>query len=390
MEATGIRVDTDILKDISERLSTKLEDIEAEIFELAGEEFNINSTQQLGAILFEKLDLPVISKTSTGRPSTKESVLQELSTEHDIPALVLDWRKTYKLKSTYLDSLAELVHPETGRIHTSFNQTRTATGRLSSSDPNLQNIPIRTELGREIRRAFVPRDGWTLLAADYAQIELRILASMSGDAAMQDTFRQNGDIHTDAAARVYGIDPDDVTRDQRRKAKEVNYGIPYGVSPWGLAQRLRTSVDEAQDLISQYQKSYPGVSTLLNQLVEKARANGYAETLLGRRRYVPTIDSSNSNRRSAAERVAVNMPIQGTQADMIKIAMNRIAARLRDEGLASRMLLQVHDELVFEGPSGEIDTLRELVAAEMRDALPLDGVPVVVDIDTGATWLDAH
>jgi DNA polymerase-1 len=390
MEHTGIRVDTDILDAISADLAERLDTIETQIFDLAGEEFNINSTQQLGEILFEKLDLPVISKTSTGRPSTKESVLQELSTEHEIPGLVLDWRSTYKLKSTYLDSLGELVRDDSGRIHTSFNQTRTATGRLSSSEPNLQNIPIRTEMGREIRRAFVPKDGWKLMAADYAQIELRILASMSGDEAMQETFRSGGDIHTDAAARVYDIDPGEVTRDQRRKAKEVNYGIPYGVSPWGLAQRLRTSVDEAQDLISQYQKSYPGVSTLLNQLVEEARENGYAETLLGRRRYVPNINASNSNRRGYAERIAVNMPIQGTQADMIKIAMNRIFDRLRTNDLQSRMLLQVHDELVFEGPPDEMDALEALVKDEMADALPLDGVPVVVDIDLGDNWLDAH
>ena len=390
MEHTGIRVDTDVLDSISERLAGELEELEEKIFELAGEEFNINSPQQLGKILFEKMDMPVISKTSTGNPSTKESVLQELSTDHEIPGLVLDWRKTYKLKSTYLDSLGELVHPETGRIHTSFNQTRTATGRLSSSDPNLQNIPVRTAVGREIRKAFIPEDGWTLMAADYAQIELRILASMSGDEAMQETFRNEGDIHTDAAARVFDADPDDVTRDQRRKAKEVNYGIPYGVSPWGLAQRLRVPVGEAQDLINQYQKSYPGVSKLLNELVEQARDTGYAETLLGRRRYIPDINASNSNRRGYAERVAVNMPIQGTQADMIKIAMNRIYDRMQDEGFDSRMLLQVHDELVFEMPSGEEEALRTLVEEEMRDALPLDGVPVVVDIDAGPTWLDAH
>jgi DNA polymerase-1 len=390
MEHVGIRVDTDVLNEISERLASELAEIESEIFELAGEEFNINSTQQLGEILFEKLDLPVVSKTPTGKPSTKESVLEELSTEHDIPALVLDWRSIYKLKSTYLDALGELVHPETGRIHTSFNQTRTATGRLSSSDPNLQNIPIRTELGREIRRAFVPRDGWTLLAADYAQIELRILASMSGDEAMRETFRTGGDIHTDAAARVFDIDPDDVSRDQRRKAKEVNYGIPYGVSPWGLAQRLRVPVDEAQTLISQYQKSYPGVSQLLNELVEKARERGYAETLLGRRRYLPDIDSSNSNRRGYAERVAVNMPIQGTQADMIKIAMNRVQERLDAADWRAEMLLQVHDELVFEMPPEEVDSVRSMVREEMEDALPLEGVPVQVDIDVGDNWLDAH
>ncbi len=390
MEHVGIRVETDVLDEISSGLQEKLDDIESEIYDLAGEEFNINSTQQLGEILFEKLDLPVVSKTPTGKPSTKESVLEELSTEHDIPGLVLDWRSTYKIKSTYLDALGELVHPETGRIHTSFNQTRTSTGRLSSSDPNLQNIPIRTEMGREIRRAFVPREGWTLMAADYAQIELRILASMSGDDAMQETFREGGDIHTDAAARVYGLDLDDVTADQRRKAKEVNYGIPYGISPWGLAQRLRMPVDEAQDLIKQYRQSYPGVSQLLNELVEDARENGYAQTLLGRRRYLPDIDASNSNQRSAAERVAVNMPIQGTQADMIKIAMNRIHDRLTTEEWETRMLLQVHDELVFEAPPSEIQQVQSMINQEMEEALPLDDVPVVIDIDVGDNWLEAH
>ena len=390
MEHLGIRVDTDVLDEISSRLGSELEEIEDEIFELAGEEFNINSPQQLGEILFEKLDLPVVSKTPTGNPSTKESVLEELSTEHEMPGLVLDWRSTYKIKSTYLDALGELVYPETGRIHTSFNQTRTSTGRLSSSDPNLQNIPIRTEVGREIRRAFVPQDDWKLMAADYAQIELRILASMSGDEAMIETFREGGDIHTDAAARVFDIDRDEVTSDQRRKAKEVNYGIPYGISPWGLAQRMRMPFDEADDLIKQYRQSYPGVSQLLNELVEQAQENGYAQTLLGRRRYLPDIDSSNSNRRGAAERVAVNMPIQGTQADMIKIAMNRIHDRLAASEWDARMLLQVHDELVFELPPDEVDAVQSMVTDEMEDALPLDDVPVLVDIDVGNNWLDAH
>jgi len=390
MEDIGITVDTDVLDEISSGLEQELNEIETEIFDLAGRAFNINSRQQLAEVLFDELDLPVVSKTPTGKRSTKESVLEELSTEHEIPGLVLDWRSTYKIKSTYLDALGELVHPETGRIHTSFNQTRTSTGRLSSSDPNLQNIPIRTEVGREIRRAFVPRDGWQLMAADYAQIELRILASMSGDEAMQETFREGGDIHTDAAARVYDLDPEEVTSDQRRKAKEVNYGIPYGISPWGLAQRLRMPVDEAQALIKQYRKSYPGVSQLLNELVEQAQENGYAQTLLGRRRYLPDIDHSNSNRRSAAERVAVNMPIQGTQADMIKIAMNRIHERLAEGGWEADMLLQVHDELVFEAPPHEVDDLQSMAESEMRDALPLDDVPVIVDIGVGDHWLDAH
>jgi len=390
MEDVGITVDTDVLDEISAGLEEELNEIETEIFDLAGKEFNINSRQQLAEVLFDELDLPVVSKTPTGKRSTKESVLEELSTEHELPGLVLDWRSTYKIKSTYLDALGELVHPETGRIHTSFNQTRTSTGRLSSSDPNLQNIPIRTEVGREIRRAFVPRDGWRLMAADYAQIELRILASMSGDEAMQETFREGGDIHTDAAARVYDLDPEEVTSDQRRKAKEVNYGIPYGISPWGLAQRLRMPVDEAQDLIKQYRTSYPGVSQLLNELVEQAQENGYAQTLLGRRRYLPDIDHSNSNRRSAAERVAVNMPIQGTQADMIKIAMTRIHDRLAEDDWRAEMLLQVHDELVFEAPPDELDDLQAMVESEMRDALPLDDVPVAVDLGVGDHWLDAH
>ncbi len=390
MEHVGITVDTDVLDEISADLESELREIEEQIYEMAGQEFNINSRQQLAEVLFDKLELPVVSKTPTGKRSTKESVLEELSTEHEMPGLVLDWRSTYKIKSTYLDALGELVHPETGRIHTSFNQTRTSTGRLSSSDPNLQNIPIRTPVGREIRRAFVPRDGWKLMAADYAQIELRILASMSGDEAMKETFRSGGDIHTDAAARVFDIDPDEVTSDQRRKAKEVNYGIPYGISPWGLAQRMRMPVDEAQDLIKQYRKSYSGVSRLLNELVEQAQENGYAQTLLGRRRYLPDIDHSNSNRRSAAERVAVNMPIQGTQADMIKIAMNRIHERLAEEGWDAEMLLQVHDELVFEVSPEEIDDVQSMVDEEMRDALPLDDVPVVIDIGVGDHWLDAH
>ncbi len=389
MEQNGIRIDDGVLRSISEGLTEDLEGIEARVWELAGEEFNINSTQQLGEVLFEKLDLPVKAKTSTGKPSTKESVLQSLSTEHEIPGLVLDYRSISKLKSTYLDSFADLVHPETGRIHTSFNQTVTATGRLSSSSPNLQNIPVRTALGREIRKAFVPEEGWRLLAADYAQIELRILASMSGDEAMRETFQQGGDIHTDAAARVYGVAPGEVTRDQRRKAKEVNYGIPYGVSAWGLAQRLRSTISEAQELIDGYRKSYPGVSRFLARLVEKAQEKGYAETLLGRRRFVPEIHDANANRRNFAERVAVNMPIQGTQADMIKIAMTHIFRRMEEEEMQSRMLLQVHDELVFEAPPAEAETLAKVVEEEMRGALPLE-VPIVVDVDTGANWLDAH
>lgn len=389
MEQHGIRVDAGVLKDISRQLDSELLRLQEEIHALAGTEFNINSTQQLGEILFEKLGLRVVAKTSTGKPSTKESVLEELASEHPLPGLILDWRKISKIKSTYVDSLGELIHPETGRIHTDFNQTITATGRLSSSNPNLQNIPIRTEMGREVRKAFVPTEGWILVAADYVQIELRILASMANDAAMKEAFQEGRDIHTDAASRVFGVEPDAVTRDQRRKAKEVNYGIPYGVSGWGLAQRLRSSVSDAQELIDQYQRSYPRVMQYLNEQIEWARERGYAETKLGRRRFVQGINARNNNDRAFYERVAVNMPIQGTQADMIKIAMVAIHARLQREGLQSRMLLQVHDELVFEAPPDELGALRTIIEEEMAGALPLD-VPIEIDINSGDNWLDAH
>lgn len=389
MELAGIKVDEAILGEISVDLRDRIAELEQQIYEAAGKSFNIASTQQLGAILFDDLGLRVIAKTSTGKPSTKESVLAELATEHPLPGLILDWRQLSKLKSTYVDSLAELVHPETGRIHTSFNQTIAATGRLSSSDPNLQNIPVRTAEGREIRKAFVPAEGFRLMAADYVQIELRILADMSGDPALKEAFEQRQDIHTAAAARVFDVAPGKVTRDQRRKAKEVNYGIPYGVSAFGLAQRLRSSVKEAQELIDQYQRSYVRVSRYLAEQVEIAQQQGYVETKLGRRRYVPDINARNRNVRSAAERVAVNMPIQGTQADMIKIAMIAIQRRMKAANLQSRMLLQVHDELVFEVRPDEADPLAALVLEEMTQALPLS-VPIEVDINLADNWLDAH
>lgn len=389
MELAGIRIDPDMLRRISQELDTQIQILEKEIYRLAGEEFNIASTQQLCEILFEKLGLDVVSKTSKGAPSTKESVLEQLSTEHPLPGLILDWRRLSKLKSTYVDSLGELIHPETGRVHTSFNQTVAATGRLSSSGPNLQNIPVRTDTGREIRRAFVAEPGRKLLSADYVQIELRILASMSGDESLQEDFLKGRDIHTQTAAKLFGIDPVDVTREQRNRVKQVNYGIPYGISAWGLAQRLRTSVKEAQLLIDQYLQSYPKITSHINRVVDEAHKKGYVETLMGRRRFVPNINSRNRTQRSFAERVAVNMPIQGTQADMIKIAMVRLHRRLTAEGLRARMLLQVHDELVFEAPNEEIDRLKDIVREEMVDALPLN-VAVEVDMDIGDNWLDAH
>lgn len=390
MEQTGIGIDRGVLQEIGDQLEAELHDIEAKIYKIAGLAFNIGSPQQLADVLFKQLGLRPRARTGTGRPSTKESVLQELATQHPLPGLILDWRHLAKLKSTYVDGLEPLIHPETGRIHTTFNQTVTATGRLSSSNPNLQNIPVRTEMGREIRRAFVPRPGWKLLSADYVQIELRILAALSGDETLRQAFWEGEDIHTATAARVFKVLPEQVTPEQRRRAKMVNYGIPYGISAWGLAQRLRCSTREAQALIEEYQQAFPGVTRYLHRVVEEARQKGYVETLLGRRRYVPNINARNRAERSMAERIAVNMPIQGTQADMIKLAMVHIYHRLQQKAFQAKMLLQVHDELVFEVPPEEVEPLRQLVEEEMKQALPLEGVPIEVDIGVGDNWLDAH
>lgn len=389
MEMTGVLVDPDVLSELSEQMSVEIDSFERQIHEAAGESFNIASTQQLGKVLFEKMGLPVISKTSKGKPSTRESVLRQLATEHELPGLILDWRELAKLKNTYVDSLGALIHPETGRIHTSYSQTTAATGRLSSTKPNLQNIPIRTARGREIRRAFIARQGFMLMSADYAQIELRILAALSDDAALKKAFSEGADIHSTTAALVFGVPVDEITREQRAKAKEVNFGIPYGISPYGLAQRLRCPLDEARELIESYHKSYPDVTKFLALQVAKAQEWGYVETVLGRRRYVPDIHARNRSVRSFAERVAVNMPIQGTQADMIKLAMIRIHNTIKRENLKSRMLLQVHDELVFEVVPDETATMKALVEKEMVNALPLE-VPIEVEINTGPNWLEAH
>jgi len=389
MEMTGICLDRHVLSTLSAEMGEALAEAEHQIYEKAGESFNIASMQQLGRILFEKLELPVISKTSKGKPSTRESVLKELATEHELPGLILDWRELAKLKNTYVDTLPELVHPETGRIHTTYSQTIAATGRLSSNKPNLQNIPIRTARGREIRKAFIPAPGHVLMSADYAQIELRILAALSGDKALRAAFSNGEDIHSATAARVLNIPQADVTREQRNRAKEVNYGIPYGISAFGLAQRLRCPQAEARDLIESYQRAYPQVTTFLSMQVERARERGFVETVLGRRRYVPDIQARNRNVRSFAERVAVNMPIQGTQADMIKIAMINIHRIMSEEEYQSKLLLQVHDELVFEVLPAEEGKMRALVEEQMANALPMD-VLIEVDIQTGKNWLEAH
>jgi DNA polymerase-1 len=389
MEMAGVKIDTDVLDKISEELTAEIERLEKEVYEIAGEDFNIGSPKQLGEILFDKLGLPVGKKTKSGAPSTAENVLHELSTAHPLPGLVLDWRKLAKLRSTYVDKLGELIHPETGRVHTDFNQTITSTGRLSSSNPNLQNIPVRTEMGREIRRAFVAEEGFCLMAADYAQIELRIIADMSGDVGLREAFDKGLDIHTATAARVFGRDLEDVTRTMRNQVKQVNYGIPYGISAFGLAQRMRVGTKDAEQLIQQYRQSYPDVIRFLDILIERAQDKGYAETLTGRRRYIPQIKARNFNERAFAERVAVNMPIQGTQADMIKIAMVRIHDRIAEEELKSRMILQVHDELVFEVADDERDVMATIAREEMANALPLE-VPIEIEIGFGDNWLDAH
>ncbi len=387
MEIAGVRVDTDMLGDISRRLTGEMERLEEAIYEHAGQNFNLQSSQQTAHILYDVLGLDVLARTASGKPSTRESVLQQLAARHPLPALLLDWRKCAKLRGTYLRALSGLVHPVTGRVHTQFNQTVAATGRLSSSNPNLQNIPVRSKAARQIRRAFTAQEGWRIMAADYAQIEMRILASMSGDESLVRDLRSGVDVHAATAARIFGVAQDAITREQRSRAKEVNYGIPYGLSPWGLAQRLRCELQEAEAMIDGYHAAYPGVSRWLRKAVEQARECGYAETVLGRRRHIPHIRSRNRVERAYAERVAVNMPIQGTQADMIKIAMIGIHEGLRK--LDSRMILQVHDELVFEVAPGEEESVRRLVEHEMTTALPL-ATGIRVDIRSGSNWLEAH
>ena len=390
MELTGIKVDSEMLGTFSGELEKDLMTIEKEIFEEAKEEFNINSPQQLGNILFEKLEIPSKKKTKTGQYSTAESVLTELAVEHKVPELVLDYRSLSKLKSTYVDALPKLINSGTGRIHTSFNQTVAATGRLSSSNPNMQNIPIRTERGREIRKAFVPEEGYKMLAADYSQVELRVIASMSDDKAMIEAFRNDEDIHSRTAIEIYDLEgAEDVTADHRRKAKEVNFGIPYGVSAYGLASRLGIGNSEGKEMIDQYFERFPGIKKYMDETIEYAREHGYVKTMLGRRRYIPDINSRNWNVRGFAERTAINMPIQGTAADIIKIAMNNIHEWILSENLKSRMLLQVHDELVFEIHDEEADFVPDKIQSMMESAFELK-VPLKVEMGLADNWLDAH
>ncbi len=389
MERTGIRVDTEVLAELSSRLTERIESIAQKVYDLAGHPFNINSPQQLGKILFEEMALPAPVKYGKGKViSTAADVLESLAPAYPVAQLVLDYRQLTKLKGTYIDALPQLIRSETGRVHTTFNQAGAATGRLSSSNPNLQNIPIRTEEGREIRAAFVPEAGWELITADYSQIELRLLAHMSGDPVLVEAFTRHEDIHSRTAAEVFKVDPGLVTSDMRRAAKAVNFGIVYGQTPFGLAQSLCIDRKEAELYIRRYFERYAGVREFIDRTIVEVRKAGVSKTLLGRRRPIPDMQSRNPAARSFAERTAVNTPLQGTAADLIKLAMIRIARLLEKEKMQSRMLLQVHDELVFEAPPAERDDLKELVKTEMQNVYELS-VPLVVDVGSGANWRDA-
>ena len=387
MEQAGVAIDVEYLKALSRELSSKIFDLEVSIHEAAGHSFNVASTQQLAAVLFKELKLPPTRKTKTGY-STDADVLEELRGTHPIIEMILEHRQMVKLKSTYVDALPSLVNPHTGRLHTSFNQTVASTGRLSSSDPNLQNIPIRTEMGRRVRKAFVAGgDGWTLLSADYSQIELRILAHMSCDPALVEAFMRGEDIHSATAAQVYGIPISDVTPSERRIAKTVNFGVLYGMSDYGLARDTSLSRKDAAMFIASYFNKYGAVKEFFEKVKKEAEERGYVSTLLGRRRYIPEIRANNKQLRQAAERMAVNMPIQGTAADIIKIAMINLHRLLEDRGLRSRMILQVHDELLFECPLDELEVLALEVKRIMESAMVLN-VPLVVELKRGSNWDD--
>jgi DNA polymerase-1 len=391
MEHEGIKVDAKALAEFGAALGKEIDEQEKAICRLAGTTFNLNSPRQLGQILFDVMKIcEAPKKTKTGQYSTDEQTLAALAPDHEIVQRLLDHRAASKLKSTYADTLPAAIWPATGRVHTTYNQVMTSTGRLNSQDPNLQNIPIRTERGQEIRRAFVARDkGWLLLSADYSQIELRIIAALSHEAGLLEAFRSGADVHTATAAKVYGVFPDLVTPEMRRKAKMVNYGIAYGISAFGLAQRLRIPRKEAAEIINQYFKQFAGIARYMEHTIAFARKHAYVETVTGRRRYIRDIQSSNAAVRGSAERNAINAPIQGTAADMIKLAMIHIQAELDKRGLRSRMLLQVHDELVFDLYAPEEAQMRPLVEEKMQNAIPLE-VPIAVDIGVGHTWLEAH
>ena len=388
MERRGVLIDSDALFLQSNEIANRLSELEEQAYVLAGQPFNLASTKQLQEILFDKLGLPVIQKTPKGAPSTNEEVLEELAFSHELPKVLVEHRGLSKLKSTYTDKLPQMVNPQTGRVHTSYHQAVTATGRLSSSDPNLQNIPIRNEEGRRIRQAFIAREGFTVVAADYSQIELRIMAHLSQDQGLINAFTQGKDIHRSTAAEIFGIALDEVTSEQRRNAKAINFGLIYGMSAFGLSRQLGIGRADAQNYMDLYFKRYPGVQTFMHDIREKAKAQGYVETLFGRRLYLPDINSSNGMRRKAAERVAINAPMQGTAADIIKRAMIQLDQKLQNDPDIA-MIMQVHDELVFEVRSEKVEFYSELIKTQMESAADLV-VPLIVDVGQGTNWDEAH
>jgi DNA polymerase-1 len=389
MEHTGVLIDTDMLKVQGDEITKKLATLQEKAQALAGGPFNLDSPKQLQAILFEKMEIPVVRKTASGQPSTAEDVLEELADEHELPRVILEYRSLNKLKSTYIDRLPEQVDARTGRVHTSYHQAVAATGRLSSTDPNLQNIPVRTEEGRRIRQAFIAPKGQVLLAADYSQIELRIMAHLSGDAGLLKAFAEGMDIHRATAAEVFDLKPDAVSDERRRAAKAINFGLIYGMSAFGLAKQLGIGRGEAQDYVDLYFKRYPGVKQFMDQTRLQAREQGYVETVFGRRLYLPDIKSKNQQVRQYAERAAVNAPMQGTAADIIKRAMIAVQAWLKESGAPARMVMQVHDELVFEVDKEAVALIEKEVPRLMEAAAKLK-VPLVVDVGTGSNWQEAH
>ncbi len=386
MEMLGVLVDVKLLERLSVDLGKRLVKLESRIYKESGEKFNINSPKQLSFVLFEKLQLPVIKRIKTGF-STSEEVLLELAKIHPLPAMLMEYRQLQKLKSVYIDALPRLVNPVTGRIHTSFNQTITATGRLSSTDPNLQNIPVKTELGRDVRRAFIPEKGFKFLSADYSQIDLRVLAHISSDKKLKDAFRNDQDVHRITAKEIFGVEERDVDEKMRETAKRVNFGLSYGMTPYGLSKDLGIPQEEAARYIDSYFTKYKGVSAYIDKIIKEAKDAGYVNTLLNRRRYIPELNSNNGNLRSMGERIALNTPIQGSSSDIIKVAMVNLHNRINEKNLRYRLLIQVHDELIFEIPEDKINEARKLIKAEMEKAISLD-VPLVASVKTGDNWGD--
>jgi DNA polymerase-1 len=393
MEFEGVKIDIDFLKAYSKELEKDAKVFEENVYRTAGVRFNLASPKQLGEVLFDKLKIdPKAKKTKTGQYATGEDVLQKLAANNPIVADILGYRELTKLKSTYVDALPEIINSKTGRVHTSYAQAVAVTGRLSSNNPNLQNIPIRSDRGKEIRKAFIPRDAnHVLVSADYSQIELRIVAAISGDPNMCEAFKAGKDIHTATAAKVYNVAEADVTKEMRYKAKSVNFGIIYGQGAFGLAENLGISRAEAKEIIDNYKKEFVGITSYMDNTINFAKENGYVETLMGRKRWLKDIGSANFTVRGFAERNAVNSPIQGTAADMIKLAMIRIQKAIKEAGLQSKMILQVHDELVFDAIPEELEMLKPIILDNMRAALPLpNGVPVEAELGVGENWLVAH